>query len=371
MAVQHVLVTGSNGFVGKNLIQALKYRADISIDAYDLDTPPEQLDIYLQRADLIFHLAGVNRPQGVGEYETGNAGFTQELIARLTTLGRAPKIVFSSSIQAELDNPYGRSKRRAEQALEGYAASAGADVVIYRLKNIFGKWCRSNYNSVVATFCYNIAHDLPVTISDAERELELVYIDDVVAALIFELSDAAPSGLRFAEVAPVGRIALGQLAETIRSFHALRRDLALPPLDRFARCLYATYLSYLDEQAFAYSLQQKPDQRGALAEFIKSGAFGQIFLSRTHPGVTRGNHYHHTKTEKFLVLEGEALIRFRHILGRKVIEYRVAGADFQVVDIPPGYTHSIINIGQSELVVLFWASEIFDPERPDTYYEAV
>ncbi len=238
--------------------------------------------------------------------------------------------------------------------------------MVFRLTNVFGKWCRPNYNSVVATFAHNIARNLPISINDPVRELELVYIDDVVAAMLATI-DAAPEGVSEGKVSCVHRVTLGALANQLQVFHASRSTLVLPSFEvDFVKKLYATYLSYLEPDRFAYSLEQKTDQRGSLAEFLKSRQFGQLFVSRTKPGVTRGNHYHHTKTEKFLVVEGRAIVRFRHIEGGHVIEHAVSGSEFRVVDIPPGYTHSIENVGAGELVTLFWASEIFDPQRPDT-----
>ncbi|MHB1295982.1 MAG: polysaccharide biosynthesis C-terminal domain-containing protein [Anaerolineae bacterium] len=366
-----ILVTGAEGFVGKNLRVALSRCPDVLVRCYDVGNTPEELDAFLAEADLIYHLAGVNRPPDPAEFEAVNAGLTHRLCATLRRLGRAPAIVLSSSIQAALDNPYGQSKLHAEEELRRFAADTGASVVVFRFQNLFGKWCRPNYNSVVATFCHQIARDLPITISDPARELDLVYIDDAVDALVAETEIARVPGFRFAEVAPVGSITLGDLAETLRGFRALRTSLVLPPLDRFTRCLYATYLANLPQDAFAYDLPPKADNRGVLGEFVKSAAFGQIFVSRTYPGITRGNHYHHTKTEKFLVLEGQAVIRFRHILEDEVLAYHVSGPDLRVVDIPPGYTHAIENVGAGELVTLFWASEPFDPDRPDTVYECV
>lgn len=367
-----VLVTGSAGFIGKHLVEGLRHRADTRIIEFDLKTPAETLDIGLGEADFIFHLAGVNRPQDTTDYQRGNAGFTQEICSKLEGLGRKPTVVISSSIQAELDNAYGVSKRAAEAALAEWSAKIGARVIIFRLKNVFGKWCRPNYNSVTATFCHNIAHDIPITISDPNRELELIYIDDVVSALVGCLDSPSAPGHEIREVDKSYRILLGDLAARIRSFRESRRTLLLPSFeDEFTRRLYATYLSYLDGKEFAYRLEQKTDSRGSLAEFMKSTQFGQIFVSRTKPGITRGNHYHHTKTEKFLVVEGEAIVRFRLIIGGEVIEHSVNGAEFRVVDIPPGYSHSIENVGAGELVTLFWASEIFDPASPDVYPMAV
>ena len=451
MGITTVLVTGAAGFIGKHLMETLGRRPEVRVLGYDVGNTAEELDRALAEAEVIYHLAGVNRPQDPNEYHTGNAGFTQALCSSLESLGRKPTIVLSSSIQAELDNPYGISKRQAERVVEDYARKYAEDrgrraedggrkgkaemlktemrkgesgnaedggqgtegrgqqakAIIFRLKNVFGKWCRPNYNSVVATFCHNIAHDLPIAISDPNKELELVYIDDVVAAFTAVLDEKTEGGkgkaetlktemlkgesgkaedggrecFCYREVERSFKVTLGELASKIRSFRESRQSLRLPSFaDDFTRCLYATYLSYLEAPDFAYNLDIKADDRGCLAEFMKSEHFGQVFVSRTKPGITRGNHYHHTKTEKFLVVEGEAVIRFRSIQKSEVtghwsvvsghesevIEYRVTGRDFCVVDIPPGYTHSIENVGNTEMVVLFWASEIFDLARPDT-----
>jgi len=347
----------------------LQQQSAVELYAYDLDNDPGELEEGLAAADVVFHLAGVNRPQRVEEFAAGNAGFTAELCDRLRALGRAPKIVLSSSIQAEFDNPYGSSKRAAEEALQSFCVETGASGTIHRLKNLFGKWCRPNYNSVTATFCHNIAHDLPIEISDPLHEIELTYIDDVTAAFTAELDAPAAPGCCFAAPLPARRIALGELASLIRGFHAHRDTLLLADYaDPFTRALYATYLSYLDADNFAYGLDIKTDPRGSLAEFLKSPHCGQLFISRTAPGVTRGNHYHHTKTEKFLVVQGEAVIRFRRLDTAEVLEYPVRGEDYRVVDIPPGYTHSIENIGKGEMVTLFWSTQLFDPASPDTHY---
>ena len=369
--MKKVLVTGSNGFVGKNLCVVLRCREDIELYEYDLDKKQAELNAALQQVDFVIHLAGVNRPKEPKEFEAGNAGSLKEICTKLQEVGREPKIILSSSIQAELDNPYGISKRRAEEALQRFAKDTGADCVVYRFKNLFGKWCRPYYNSVTATFCHNIANGLPIQISDPYYEVDLTYIDDVVEAFMHELESVSP-GFRFARPLPSKRISLGELAEKIRSFREMRVSLNLPDFkDVFERSLYGTYLSYLNNHEFEYSLDIKADQRGSLAEFLKSSSMGQIFVSRTRPGITRGDHYHHTKTEKFLVLQGEAVIRFRHIDSDQVLEYRVRGENYRVVDIPPGYTHSIENVGQDVLVTLFWASEMFDPDRADTYFEKV
>jgi UDP-2-acetamido-2,6-beta-L-arabino-hexul-4-ose reductase len=366
----NVLVTGAAGFLGKNLVVALKARKDVELTEVDVGTPAGVLDAALGKADVVFHLAGVNRPEKVEEFATGNAGLTEELCAALERKGRRPKVVLSSSIQAERDNPYGQSKRAAELALQRFGERTGAEAVVYRLKNLFGKWCRPNYNSVTATFCHNLAHDLPIQIPAAV--VDLTYVDDVVQAFLGELDAPPRPGFRFAEPLASHEVSLGELAETIRGFRAHRATLRLPDYSSpFVRALYATYLSYVEPGEHGYQLDIKADARGSLAEFVKSPHFGQIFISRTKPGITRGNHYHHTKTEKFLVVQGEGLIRLRQIHGPDVVEFRVRGEEYRVVDIPPGYTHSIENVGAGEMVTLFWSSELFDTARPDTFFDPV
>jgi UDP-2-acetamido-2,6-beta-L-arabino-hexul-4-ose reductase len=366
-----VVVTGARGFIGRNLVAWLERRPDAEILPFDQEHSRAELAAALAQADIVFHLAGVNRPQSEDEFRTGNAELTQWVCQTLLAARNFAPVVLASSVQADLDNPYGTSKRAAEESLAWYSGEGGS-AIIYRLANVFGKWCRPNYNSVVATFCHNTARGLPLTISDPARQLELVHVDDVVRAFLGELGTAAGVGLVRRDAGPIYRITLGELADRVRSFPAMRATLRVPNFaDHLTRKLYGTYLSYLPADAFAYPLEQKCDARGCLAEFIKAEPVGQIFVSRTFPGVTRGNHYHHTKTEKFLVLAGEAVIRFRHILGGEVIEFGVRGEDFRVVDIPTGYTHSIENTGAGELVTLFWASEPFDPTRPDTEFLSV
>lgn len=401
-----VLVTGAEGFVGRNLTVMLGRQSDVEVVGYDLGDPRSVLDEGLKAADVIFHLAGVNRPEKPADYAAGNAGFTREICDTLRDLDRKPLIILSSSIQAALENPYGISKRDAENVLLEFSKETGARVVIFRMKNVFGKWCRPNYNSAVATFCHNIARGLPITVSNRDNEVNLVYIDDVCAAMMEAAGIVSPhqhyvpaAGSAIADIIPSFKITLGELVDTITGFKETRSTLRVPAFnDPFTYRLYATYLSYLEELNFAYDLDIKADERGSLAEFLKSPSFGQIFISRTKPGITRGNHFHHTKTEKFLVVEGEAVVRFRRIGnkaigdgrwamgkekyqaigngqkaigGKEVIEYRVRGEEFRVIDIPPGYTHSIENVGSGELVTLFWANQIFDPEDPDTWFEEV
>lgn len=366
-----VLVTGSHGFVGRNLCAALRQRDMVEVLEYDLHHSSDDLSEALSKVDCIFHLAGVNRPKDPADFEFGNASSLYDICERLKILGRRPKVILSSSIQADQNNAYGVSKRHAEESLSQFVEDTGAIGRVYRLKNLFGKWCRPNYNSVTATFCHNIANNLPISISDPDHRIELTHIDDVVAAFVTEL-DTTSTGFSFADPLTSTEISLGQLAEMLQGYKAIRSNLLLPDFStRFDRALYGTYLAYLNEDQFDYPLDIKRDPRGCLAEFVKSSAMGQLFVSRTKPGITRGDHYHHTKTEKFLVISGSAIIRFRKIDSDAVLEYTISGDEFRVLDIPPGYTHSIENVGQDELITLFWACEPFDPERPDTYFNPV
>lgn len=367
------VVTGAKGFIGKNLVVALR-RARVEVAEIEVDSTPAAWLTAVRGATVVFHLAGVNRPEHEGEFFTGNVGSLAGLFAALDGwAGTEPKaarplIVLTSSTQAAFDNPYGRSKLAAERALESYARDTGTPAAIYRLPGVFGKWCRPNYNSVVATFCHCIARDLPITVSDPARIVELVHSDDVVARFVTHLEGRAV-GVARGEVRPVFTATLGDLAERIRGFRAMRRTLLVPDVDdAFTRRLLGTYVSYVPPGDLAYPLEQRADARGTLAELLRSPRFGQMFVSRTLPGVTRGNHFHDLKVEKFCVLAGDAVIRFRPVLGDEVTEHRVAGTDFRVVDIPPGMTHSIENVGQTEMIVLFWASEILDREHPDTHF---
>lgn len=367
--MKKVLVTGSKGFIGKNLMVALLRQENVKVAGFDADDDVSLLRDGLKDVGIIYHLAGVNRPGKVEEFETGHAGFTQQILSLLSEQDRKPAIVLSSSIQAELDNPYGVSKKKVENLLFDYSKNTGAPVFIHRLPNVFGKWCRPNYNSVVATFCYNIAHDLPIAISDRERLMELVYIDDVIASFLEVLHNSGrrPSD-KYLSVRPAYKIKLGELADRIYQLRDIRKTLVVPDLkDSFIRCLYATYLSYLEKDDFSYPLDLKTDNRGSLAEVIKSEHFGQIFVSKSHAGVIRGSHYHDTKIEKFCVIKGRAVIKLRHILEDKVLSYHVSGDKIEIVDIPPGYTHSIENLSDEEMIVLFWADQMFNSEKPDTY----
>lgn len=370
--MRRVLVTGADGFIGKNLSVALGRIKGVEVLRFDVADDPAILPTLLDQSDIIYHLAGVNRPQHEDEFCSGNAGLTRSIVKILTEGRKKIPFVLSSSAQAVLDNPYGISKREAEEAVFAYGRETGAPVYVFRLTNVFGKWSRPNYNSVVSTFCHNISHGLPIAISDPAREVELVYIDDVVAAFLSILEGKTHGSDTFMTVGPTCRITLGALAEMIGGFRDIRSTLVIPDFsDDFTRKLHATYLSFLETDDFSHVLDIRSDSRGGLAELIKSPHFGQMFVSRSHGGVIRGNHYHDTKIEKFCVLQGEAVIRFRHVLSKEVIEYRVSGTSWEVVDIPPGYTHAIENLFDGEMIVLFWANRIFDENHPDTHFQEV
>jgi UDP-2-acetamido-2,6-beta-L-arabino-hexul-4-ose reductase len=369
-------VTGAKGFIGKNLVVALR-RAGVDVAEIGAESTADAWRRGVAGAAVVFHLAGTNRPEHDDAFVTGNVGSLETLFTALDggDAGGAstarPVIVLSSSTQAANDSPYGRSKAAAEQALEAYSARTGTPAVIYRLPGVFGKWCRPDYNSVVATFCHNIARGLPIAISDPARTIEVVHVDDVVGRFLDHLEDR-PVGVTRASVSPTFTVTLGELADRLRRFRAMRDTLEVADAtDPFTRRLLGTYTAYIPPTDLAYALEQRIDPRGTLAELLKSPHFGQMFVSRTRPGITRGNHYHDLKVEKFCVLEGDAVIRFRPVLGDEVTEHRVSGTDFKVVDIPPGMTHSIENVGAGEMIVLFWACEIFDRDRPDTHASEV
>jgi len=367
-----VLVTGSEGFIGKNLITRLQELDNMVIKPFDKEDNIDTLKKYLRESDFIFHLAGVNRPKNVEEFERVNAGFTTTLVELLEETDKKIPIVITSSIQAELDNPYGKSKKMAEDELIKYAKKNSVPVYIYRLPNAFGKWSRPNYNSVVSTFCYNISHNLDIIISDPKRELELVYIDDIVEEFV-KLLFRKDGDLNkyFYNIKRVFKVSLGELAEKIYQIRDMRKSLVVPDLsDDFMKVLHATYLTYLDKDDFSYDMDIKEDKRGSFIELIKSKSFGQVSVSRSRKGVIRGNHYHNTKNEKFCVIQGKAVIKLRNILDNKIISYYVSDKKVEIVDIPPGYTHSIENLteGDGEMILLIWANEMFDPENPDTYY---
>ncbi|KKB45022.1 capsular polysaccharide biosynthesis protein CapF [Bacillus thermotolerans] len=364
-----ILVTGAKGFVAKNLIAELKNQNYNDIFEYSRETDPSLLDKYCKEADFVFHLAGVNRPKNHSEFMEGNFGFTSLLLNTLKKYQNNCPVVLSSSIQAELDNPYGISKKAGEGLLFEYSKETGAKVLVYRLPNVFGKWCKPNYNSAVATFCHNIARDLPITVNDPSVVMSLVYIDDVIEELINALSGNENTTGDFCEVPVVHTITLGEIVGLIYSFKKSREERAIPDMSNaFTKKLYSTYLSYLPEDQFSYDLKMNVDHRGSFTEFIKTPDRGQVSVNISKPGITKGNHWHHTKNEKFLVVSGKGVIRFRKPDSEEIIEYFVSGEKLEVVDIPVGYTHNIENLGETDMVTIMWVNEIFDAEHPDTYY---
>lgn len=367
-----ILVTGSNGFVGKNLIAELKNQGFTNVLECDIDTTSEELDAFARDCQFVFHLAGVNRPENPEDFMTGNFGFTSELLEKLEKYNNKAPLLISSSIQAALDNPYGKSKKAGEDLMFDYGKKNGVPVYVYRLPNVFGKWCRPNYNSAVATFCHNIAHDLPIQVNDPTVLMKLVYIDDVVFSFINKLkngSSAISEPGKFEQVNPVHEIKLGEIADLIYSFKESRNTLQIPNLgDSFTKKLYSTYLSYLPKDQFSYFLKMNQDNRGSFTEFLKSPERGQVSINISKPGIVKGQHWHHTKNEKFLVVSGNGVIRFRNINSNEIIEYFVSGEKLEVVDIPVGYTHNIENLGETDMVTVMWVNEVFDKDKPDTYY---
>lgn len=367
-----ILVTGAKGFIGKNLIAELNNRSYTNIFAYDQDTNPALLDEYCKEADFVFHLAGVNRPKEQEKFMEGNFGFTLTLLNILKKHKNTCPILISSSIQAKLDTPYGRSKKAGEELLLKYCKETDAKVFVYRFPNVFGKWCKPNYNSVVATFCYNIARDLPINVNDPSVVMNLVYIDDVIEELVNALESNANQVGDFCEVPIVHTQTLGEIVDLIYLFKKSREDFSIPDMsNEFTKKLYSTYLSYLPGDKFSYDLKMNIDNRGSFTEFIKTPERGQVSINISKPGITKGNHWHHTKNEKFLVVSGKGVIRFRKIGSDEVIEYFVSSDKMQIVDIPPGYTHNIENLGDTDMVTIMWANELYKPDKPDTYYETV
>ena len=379
-----ILITGAGGFVGRNLVATLHALGCRDLLLFEKDDTEATLADHCRRAAFVIHLAGINRPRDPGEFYSGNTGLTETLLRLLAESGNRAPVVVTSSVQAALDNDYGKSKKQAEDAIFAHGQATGAPVYVFRMEGVFGKWCRPNYNSVVATFCHNIARGLPIQVNDPARELPLVYIDDVVQCLLDVLLHGAAQrdAEGFCRIHPVHRVTLGQLAETIQNFakarggaaaRALGTDglptLAVPELaaGSFEKKLYSTYLSYLPEEDFAYDLNMHCDARGSFTEFLRTPERGQVSVNISKPGIVKGNHWHHTKNEKFLVVKGEGVIRFRRIDSDQVIEYHVSGDKLQVVDIPCGYTHNIENVGDGDMVTVMWANEAFDPDRPDTF----
>ncbi len=365
----NILITGARGFMGKNLRSALTGRYGDAHRLMLLDMPhtEEELLAAAAEADFVFHLAGVNRPTDPADFQKGNADFTRQLLTLLKERGKRPPVLLSSSIQAALENPYGQSKLSAEQAVADYGRETGSAVYLYRLPNVFGKWSRPNYNSAVATFCHNVARGLPITVNDPSVTLRLVYIDDVVEEFLRAMEGQPHREGEWCTVQPVHEVNLGHMAELIQSFPALRDSLTAPDQsDPLVKKLYATYLSFLPPEDFSRPTVTHADQRGSFTELLHMGSRGQVSLNVSRPHITKGDHWHQTKHEKFIVLQGEGVIRFRKVGDSTVIAYKVSGENLTVVDIPTGYTHSIENTGDTDMLTLMWANEVFDPAHPDT-----
>ena len=363
-----ILVTGAYGFIGRNLCVELEKKNEYTLLKYGSSNTLEHLHDFVLKSDVIVHLAGINRPKFSEEFYKGNKELTEQIVELVKNTKRKIPLIYSSTTQAELDNDYGRSKLQAEESLINLNKENKNPISIFRLPNLFGKWSKPNYNSVVATWCYNLVNDKNLEISNPDAVVNLVYIDDVIKEIIKEIEFCTVDETHvFVKV--VYTTTLEELSNKLKSFNENRSTLVMPNLkNNFDKHLYSTFLSFLNDNEFGYSLKTNFDNRGWLAEFIKSEELGQIFISKTKPGVTRGNHWHHSKVEKFLVIDGEGIIKFRQIENDIVLEYPVSGVNLRVIDIPPGYTHSITNTGTKELITLFWANEIFNPEKPDTTY---
>lgn len=380
-----ILVTGAKGFIGKNLVSQLRnigegkannYKIsgeELTIFEYDVDSDIQELDTYCKEADFVFHLAGVNRPKDSSEFMLGNYGSTSQLLNALKRHENRCPVMLSSSIQATLDNPYGESKRAGEQLMFDYAKETGAKVLVYRFPNVFGKWCRPNYNSVIATFCNNIANDLPIQINDASVKLNLVYIDDVVDELIAALCGDEHYEDKFCSVKPIYTITLGEIVDLLSSFKNMQQDLDIPNVkDGFSKKLYSTYLSYLSPEKFRYPLRMNIDNRGSFTEIIRSSISGQFSVNISKPGITKGEHWHQSKNEKFVVVSGKGLIQMRKIESDEIFNFYVSGEKIEVVEMVPGYTHNIINLSDTEdLITFMWCNECFDVNRSDTFFEKV
>lgn len=372
-----LLITGANGFVGKNLQVHLNEIQDISYTCFTRDNDIAELDKLLTDVDVVIHLAGINRPQQDSEFKQGNVDLTEVLIKSIAKQQRKIPIIYSSSIQAEQDNPYGRSKKAAENLLIEYSGNTGSPVKIYRLANVFGKWCKPNYNSMVATFCHNITRDIPVQIHNHDAEVNLVYVDDVVNEFIstakhLHASATSEDELYFSEVSPTYKETVGDIAKQLNDFKESRSSLVTERVGSgFTRKLYATYVSYLPKEQFTYQIPKYGDERGAFVEMLKTKDSGQFSYFTAHPGITRGGHYHHTKNEKFLVIKGKACFRFKHMVTGEFYELFTNGETPEVVETAPGWSHDITNVGDEEMIVMLWANEIFDRDNPDTYASSV
>ncbi|BDX07669.1 UDP-2-acetamido-2,6-beta-L-arabino-hexul-4-ose reductase [Planctobacterium marinum] len=363
---KNVLITGADGFIGKNLCVSLEKMGTVNLQRFCRGDSLKELPMLVQNADFIFHLAGVNRPKDDTEFYVGNSDLTEILCKAVQACGKTIPIVFSSSTQVERNNPYGLSKLKAETHLLNLYMESGNPIYIYRLPNVFGKWSKPNYNSVVATFCHNISHDIPIEIHNPATKLNLVHIGAVITSFLSVLSNQ-PQNQLYVNVEPVYETSLGELAETIKSFKQARETLIIPQVgESFLRVLYATYVSYISPSSFSYSLKKHADPRGVFVEMLKTKDSGQFSYFTALPGVTRGGHYHHVKTEKFLVIKGEAKFGFRHITSGEYIEIFIDGENAEVVETVPGWSHDITNVGEEELIVMLWANENFNPDAPDT-----
>lgn len=366
-----VLVTGAGGFIGKNLCARLAYEENIEVLPFDKDTEEGKLEEYSKICDFVLHLAGVNRPKDPKEFQEGNFGFTSELLGMLKKYQNNCPVMLASSTQAELDNDYGKSKLAGENLLRRYGEETGAKILIYRFTNVFGKWCLPNYNSVVATFCYNTANGIPLTVNGRKTQVKLIYIDDVVRELISALDGREKvDGQGFCRIEPVYSVTLGEIVDLLCEFKESRENRNVPymAVGSFVKKLYSTYLSYLPEQEFKYPLKMNTDERGSFTEILRTADRGQFSVNISKPGIEKGNHWHNTKNEKFVVVSGNALIQFRKPDSEKIISYHVSGEKLEVVDIPVGYTHNIINVGKTDLVTFMWCNECFDSDNPDTYF---
>ena len=378
-----ILITGAGGFVGKNLVAQLEnvkqekaknygLNSDLEFMLYDTDTEESLLDVYAKECDFVYHLAGVNRPETQEEFMEGNFGFTSVLLNKLKGHQNQAPVLITSSIQADLDNPYGVSKKAGEDLLFRYSKETGAKVLVYRLPNVFGKWCRPNYNSAVATFCNNIATGLDITVNDPSVNMQLVYIDDVIDEFIAALQEKEHVENGFCFITTVHKVRLGEISDLLYKFKDSRKTLDVPNLGNgFEKALYSTYLSYLPVDQFSYPLKMNVDDRGSFTEIIRTPERGQCSVNISKPHITKGNHWHNTKNEKFVVVAGQGLIQFRKIGTTEVIDYHVSGDNIEVVDIPTGYTHNIINEGDTDLITFMWCNECFDPNKPDTYFDEV
>ena len=367
-----VLVTGSNGFIGKNLVAHLSERKDVELVLYDKEDDFSKIEINISDTDFIFHFAGINRPENNEEFYKGNSDFTKSLISLIQDKNLKIPLVITSSIQAQLDNDYGKSKKISEEAVLEYGKNAPA--YIYRLHNVFGKWCRPNYNSAVATFCYNISHDLDITVNNKNTVVELVYIDDIMYEFLGLLDGQEPKEKvdYYYHVAPHYKKTLKEIVDLLYSFKESMASIYVPATGRdFEKKLYATYISYMSPEQMVVTPESHSDNRGSFTELVRTLDSGQFAVSTTKPGLVRGNHYHHTKLERFMVVKGQAKVEFENILDGEKKEFFVDESEIKIVTMPVGYIHSIKNIGDDDMILLIWGSELFNPERPDTVFKEI